>query len=129
MNIGIMMGCVISPPFFVLVMEIILRSDEVNTNEITGLSMMAFMDDVTLIAESRLHMEQLVTCLQELFKWATMKKKPSKCCSFSIIKGSCWGTVLRWWDVCKTIVIVIHNRLKFTGPSWLRGRGLDWRLS
>ena len=44
------------------------------------------MDDVTLIAESRSHMEQLVTRLQELFKWAAMKTKPSKCRNLSLLK-------------------------------------------
>ena len=63
-----MMGCVISPLLLVLVMEMILHSAEVNTNEITGLSMKAFMDDVTHVAESRSRMEQLVTHLQELFR-------------------------------------------------------------
>ena len=48
-------------------MEMILRSADVNTNQITGPSMNAFMDDVTLIAESWSHMKQLVTRLQELF--------------------------------------------------------------
>ena len=67
-----MMGCVISPILFVLVMEMILRSAEVNTHEITGPSIF-FMDDVTLVTESRSHMEQLVTRLQELFKWAAIK--------------------------------------------------------
>ena len=60
-------------------MEMILRSADVNTYQITGPSMKAFIDDVTLIAESRSHMEQLVTHLQELFKWAAIKIKPSKC--------------------------------------------------
>ena len=73
LNIGIMMGYVISPLIFVLVMEMILRSTKVNTNEITGPSMKAFMDDGTLVAESRSHMEQLVTRRQELFKRAAMK--------------------------------------------------------
>ena len=41
LNICIMMGCVISPPLFVLVMEMILRSVDVNTNQITGSSMKA----------------------------------------------------------------------------------------
>ena len=50
LRIGIIMACVISPLHFVLVMEI-LRSADVNTNQITGPSMKAFMDDVTLIAE------------------------------------------------------------------------------
>ena len=89
LNIGIMMGCVISPLLFVLVMEMILRSADVNTNQITRPSMKAFVDDVTLIAESRSLMEQLVTCLQELFKWAAMKIKPSKCRSLSLLKGNC----------------------------------------
>ena len=83
------MGCVISPLLFVLVMEMILRRADVNTNQITGPSMKAFMDDVTLIAESRSHKEQLVTRLQELFKWAAMKIKPSKCRSLSLLKGNC----------------------------------------
>ena len=38
-------------------MEMILRSADVNTNQITDPSMKAFMDDVTLIAESKSHME------------------------------------------------------------------------
>ena len=68
LNIG--MVCVISPLLFLLVMEMILRSVDVN---------ITFMDDVTLGAESRSHMEHLVTRLQELFKGAVIKIKPSKC--------------------------------------------------
>ena len=83
-----MIGCVISLLLFVLVMEMILPSAEVKTNEITSPSMKAFMYDVTLVAESRSHIEQLVTHQQELFKWAAMKIKPSKCHSLSIIKGN-----------------------------------------
>ena len=86
---------VISPLVFVLVVEI-LRSADVNTNQITGPSMKAFMDDVTLIAESRSHMEQLVTHLQALFKWAAMKIKPSKCRSL-LLKGNCKEIVFCWW--------------------------------
>ena len=83
------MGCFISPLLFVFIMETILRFAEVNTNKITDLSIKAFMDDLTLVAESESHMEQLVTLIQELFKWATMKIKPSKYRSLSIIKGNC----------------------------------------
>ena len=82
-----MMGC-ITPLIFVLVIEMILRSADVNTNQITDPSMKAFMDDVTLIAESRSYMEQLVTRLQELFKWVAMKIKPSECRSLSFLKGN-----------------------------------------
>ena len=56
-----MMGCVISPLLYVLVIEMMLLSASVNTNQITAPSMKASMDDVTLIAESRSHMEQLQT--------------------------------------------------------------------
>ena len=52
-----MMGYVISPLLFVLVMVMILRSAEVNTNEISSPSMKAFIDDITLAAESTSHME------------------------------------------------------------------------
>ena len=70
-------------------MEMILRCADVNTNEITGPSMKSFKDDVTLITESESHMEQQVTRLQELFKWAPMKIKPSVCQSLSLLKGNC----------------------------------------
>ena len=70
-------------------MEMILHSADVNTNQITGPSTKALMDDVTLIAESRSYTEQLVTHFQELFKWAAMKIKPSKCQSLSLLKGNC----------------------------------------
>ena len=89
LNIAIMMGCVISPLLFVLVMEMKLRCANVNNNQITSPSMKAFMDDITLIAEFRSHMEQLVTRLQELFKWAAMKIKSSKYRSLSLLKGNC----------------------------------------
>ena len=67
----------------------ILRSPDINTNQTTFTFLKVFMDDVTLIAESRSHMEQLETRLQELFKWAAMKIKPSKCQSLSLLKGNC----------------------------------------
>ena len=51
--------------------------------------MKAFMDDVTVISESKSHMEKLLKRLQELFKWAVMKIKPSKSRSLSIIKVRC----------------------------------------
>ena len=89
LNNGIMMGCIISPLIFVLVMEILLRSTKDTTSKKTVTSMKAFMDDMTVISESKSHMEKLLKHLQELFKWAVMKVKPSKSHSLSIIKGKC----------------------------------------
>ena len=87
LNFGVMMGCVISPLIFVLVMEMLLRSTEDTTRNKTIPCMKAFMDDVTVISESKSHMEKRLKCLQELLKWAEMKIKPSKSRSLSIIKG------------------------------------------
>ena len=80
------MGCVISPLIFVLVMEMLLHSTENTTSKETVLSMKAFMDDVTVISESKSHMEKLLKRLQELFKWAIMKIKPPESRSLFIIK-------------------------------------------
>ena len=89
LNIGIMMGCFISPLIFVLVMEMLLHSTEYTTSKKTVPSMKVFMDDVSVISESKSHMEKLLERLQELFKWAEMKIKPSKSRSPSIIKRKC----------------------------------------
>ena len=48
--------------------------------------MKAFMDDVTLVAEYRSCIEQLVTRSLELFKWPAIKINPSKGGSLSICK-------------------------------------------
>ena len=84
-----MIGCVISPLILILVMEMLLRSTEDTTSKKTVPSMKAFMNDVTVISESKSHMEKLLKRLQELFKWAVMKIQPSKSRSLSIIKGKC----------------------------------------
>ena len=89
LNIGIMMGCVISPLIFVWVMEMLLHSTKDTTSKKTVPSMKTFMDDMTVILELKLHMENLLKRLQEFFMWAVMKKKPSKSRSLSIIKGKC----------------------------------------
>ena len=68
LNIGIMLGCVISPLIFVLVMEMLRRSTKDTTSKKTVPSMKAFMDDVTVISESKSHMEKLLKRPQGLFK-------------------------------------------------------------
>ena len=84
-----MVDCVISPLIFVLVIEMLLSSTKDATSKKTVPSMKAFMDDVTVISESKSHMEKLLKRQQGLFKWAVMKIKSSKSCSLSIIKGKC----------------------------------------
>ena len=89
LNIDIMRGCVISPLIFVLVMEMLLRSNEDTTSKKTVPFMKAFMDDVAVISESKSHMEKLQKRLQKLFKWEVMNIKSSKSRSLSIIKRRC----------------------------------------
>ena len=84
LNIGKIMECVISPLIFVLVMDMLLRSIDDTTSKKTILSMMTFMDDETVISESKSLMEKTAET-QELFKWAVMKIKPAKSRSLSII--------------------------------------------
>ena len=84
-----MMGCIISPLIFALVMEMLPRSTGDATSKKTVPSMKAFMDDVIVISELKSHMEKLLKCIQELFKRAIMKIKTSKSHSLSIIKGWC----------------------------------------
>ena len=105
LNIGIMMGCVISLLIFILVMEILLRSTEDTTCKKIAPSMKTFMDDVTVISESKSHMEKLLKRLQELFKWAVKKKKP-KSHSLSIIKGRCQEIKL---DIESNVIFTIRE--------------------
>ena len=70
-------------------MEMLSRSTKDTTSKKTVPSMKAFIDDVAVISESKSHMEKLLKRLQELFKWAVMKIKPSKSRSLSTIKGKC----------------------------------------
>ena len=51
--------------------------------------MKAFMDDTTVISESKRQMEKLLKRLQELFKWAVLKIRSTKSRNLSIIKGRC----------------------------------------
>ena len=44
---------------------------------------------MTVVSESKSNMEKLLKHMQELFKVAVMKIKPSKIRSLSIIKGRC----------------------------------------
>ena len=55
-----MMGCVISPLIFILVMEMLLCSTEDTTSKKTIPSMKAFIDDVTVISESKSHIQKLL---------------------------------------------------------------------
>ena len=94
LEIGIMMGCVISPLLFVLAMELVLRG-AANTlkgmmkNEHLSLPpSRAFMDNITILVPSKITANGLLQRYYDLFTWARMKAKPKKSRSLSLVKGS-----------------------------------------
>ena len=96
LEIGIMMGCMISPLLFVLAMELILRG-AANTSEgvmkndhLTLPPSRAFMDDITILVPSQISADGLLQRYYDLFTWARMKAKPKKSRSRSLVGGSVW---------------------------------------
>ena len=93
-EIGIMMGCVISPLLFVLAMELILQgaantSKGMMKNEhLTLPPSRAFMDDITILVPSQIAANGLLQRYYNLFTWARMKAKPKKSQSLSLVGGS-----------------------------------------
>ena len=94
LEIGIMMGCVISPLLFVLAMGLILwgaanTSKGVMKNEhLTLPPSRAFMDDITILVPSQISADGLLQRYYDLFTWARMKAKPKKSQSLSLVGGS-----------------------------------------
>ena len=94
LEIGIMMGCVISPLLFVLAMELILRgaantSEGVMKNEYLTLPpSRPFMDDITILVPSQIAADGLLQRYYELFTWARKKGKPKQSRSLSLVGGS-----------------------------------------
>ena len=94
LEIGIMMGCMISPLLFVLAMELILRSAAntskgVMKNEHLALPpSRAFMDDISILVPSQITAHGLLQRYYDLFTWARMKAKPRKSRSLWLVGGS-----------------------------------------
>ena len=93
LEVGIPMGCTISPLLFVLAMEMIVRGAESTAagTELPGGQvlppMKAFMDDITSLIRGKQDTEALLQRLDELIKWARMAFKPKKSRSLSLVKG------------------------------------------
>ena len=94
LEIGIMMGCVISPLLFVMCMELILRGardtapGEQLENGVTLPPLKAFMDDITSLIRGTHDTQEMLKRLQELITRSRMKAKPPKSRSLSIIHGT-----------------------------------------
>ena len=88
LEIGIAAGCSISVIWFILVMEMLLRSADCQ-EEIAKVRSpkKAFVDDVTLLTRDVDTMQSVLTRLDELITWFRMKFKTKKSRSLTIQKG------------------------------------------
>ena len=92
LEVGIAMGCAISPILFVLAMEVILKAAGDKTDQVDlgdGCMMpalKAFMDDTTVLSTGEGTLAML-SKLDRLIDWCRMKFKPKKSRSLSLRKG------------------------------------------
>ena len=94
LEMGIPMGCSISPLLFVLAMEMVLRGAE-DAGEGIALApnqvippMRAYMDDVTILSEDSKNTKAVLDRLQDLIGWARMKFKAKKSRSLTLSGGN-----------------------------------------
>ena len=93
LQVGIAMGCAISPILFVLAMEVILKAAASNTSPTNlgdGLQippLKAFMDDTTILSSSKAETCKMLDRLDELITSCRMRFKPKKSRSLSLRKG------------------------------------------
>ena len=93
LEIGIMMGCTISPLLFVMAMELVLKgasgySEGMKIGRHLVLPpLRAFMDDITVIVETRREAKTLLARLDELFQQCRLRTKAKKSRSLSIMRG------------------------------------------
>lgn len=93
LQVGIAMGCTISPILFVLAMQVILKAAESATKGpdlgegCYMPSLKAFMDDTTILTSEESHARGTLARLDDLISWCRMSFKPSKSRSLSIKRG------------------------------------------
>ena len=93
LQVGIAMGCAISPILFVTAFEIILIGARQMVGGIKLPSgqrlppLRSYMDDVTTLLQTSACTSRLLKRLDELTAWARMKIKPSKSRSLSLRRG------------------------------------------
>ena len=86
LEVGIAAGCTISVILFVLVMEMILKSTDVE-GLIVKAPLKAFMDDITVLSEVEAATRRVLKRLDDLITWSRMKFKAKKSRSCSLREG------------------------------------------
>ena len=100
LEIGIAMGCTISPILFVVAMEVILKAaeDSAGPANLGGGCYMpplkAFMDETTIICSKEDETRRMLERLDVLMAWCRMKFKPKKSRSLSVRKGKIDATTI-----------------------------------
>ena len=98
MEVGIMMGCDVSPLLLVMCMELILWSttDTTSGEEITSWGVLpprrAFMNDVTTLVQYTVCTQELLGHFHKLLTWAWMKVKPKKSRIISLVRETICDT-------------------------------------
>lgn len=93
LEVGIAMGCSISPILFVAAFEVILIGARQVVGEVrlsTGQKfppLRGFMDDITSLLPTAPCTARLLRRMDELMSWARMKIKPARSQSLSLRKG------------------------------------------
>ena len=93
LQVGIAMGCAVSPILFVMAMQVLLKATESKAPpaDLGGGCFMpplkAFMDDTTVVASKESDTHTVLKRLDELIAWSRMKFKPKKSRSLSLRKG------------------------------------------
>ena len=84
LEVGIAMGCLVSPILFVLAMQLLLKATENNADiaEFSGGFQMppvkAFMDDTTILSSKESTTRKILTLMDKQVIWCRMKFKPKK---------------------------------------------------
>ncbi|GFN73710.1 reverse transcriptase [Plakobranchus ocellatus] len=133
LEVGIAMGCTISPALFVMAMEIILKAVEGSAGPATlggGCSMpplKAFMDGTTIICSKEDETRRMLTRLDVLMPWCRMEFKPKNSRSLKKERQGCRSHDLHSsgtantniYGICSTTVEAIEAKINKYTRKWL----------
>ena len=93
LQVGIAMGCAISPCLFVLAMQVLLNASGSHNDRVHigrkfhTSSIKAFMDDTTLVMNRKQAVQRSLDKMNDLLEWCRMSFKPAKSRSLALTRG------------------------------------------